>query len=278
MKNSNDTPTVRIVPCASQDEVALRAARDVENIIARIHEGRDGSNGLVGVTPDGYARLVVTGGSTGIAVLQQLFTDSNAGNAGIDWNRVHIFFGDERWVPDEHSERNDRQATDALLGRIDIPEKNIHRFLAPGPDTVYGETEGPCSGNVDMTVLSQAAASYARAISEYAPDVFDIHLLGMGPEGHINSLFPYTPELASSDSVVAITDCPKPPPSRLSLTLRALNTSHRVWFVVAGEAKAEAVTHAVSGEDPQQWPAAAARGVHDTAIYGDAAALSTLQH
>ena len=99
----------------------------------------------------------------------------------------------------------------------------------------------------------------------------------MGPEGHINSLFPHTPELISNDAVVSVIDCPKPPPTRLSLTRRALNSSTRVWFVVAGEAKAEGLLHAVSGDDADTWPAAGARGRDDTAVYADAPALSQLQ-
>ena len=268
---------VRIVACADQAEVAMRAARDVENVIVSMQEGREGASNTIGVTPDGYARLVVTGGSTGIAVLHQLYIDSEAGNAGIDWHRVHVFFGDERWVPADHPERNDKQATEALFSNIDIPQENLHRFPAPSSDSAYGETEGSHSGNVDVAELKDAAASYADTITTYAPDGFDIHLLGMGPEGHINSLFPHTPELTSDDTVVSVTDCPKPPPTRLSLTHRALNSSTRVWFVVAGEAKAEALGHAVSGDDADMWPAAGARGQEDTAVYADAPALSQLQ-
>lgn len=226
-KSSSDSDA-RIVACADQAEVAMRAARDVENVIVSIQEGRGGASNTTGITPDGYARLVVTGGSTGIAVLHQLYIDSEAGNAGIDWNRVHVFFGDERWVPADHSERNEKQAAEALFSHIDIPQENLHRFPAPSSESAYGETEGSRSGNVDLAELKEAAASYADTINTYAPDGFDIHLLGMGPEGHINSLFPHTPELISNDAVVSVIDCPKPPPTRLSLTRRALNSSTRV--------------------------------------------------
>ena len=172
---------------------------------------------------------------------------------------------------------NDKQATEALFSNIDIPQENLHRFPAPSSDSAYGETEGSRSGNVDLAELKDAAALYTDAITTYAPDGFDIHLLGMGPEGHINSLFPHTPELTSDDTVVSVTDCPKPPPTRLSLTRRALNSSTRVWFVVAGEGKAEALGHAVSGDDADTWPAAGARGQEDTVVYADAPALSRLQ-
>ena len=111
-------------------------------------------------------------------------------------------------------------------------------------------------------------------LGEYAPEGFDLHLLGMGPEGHINSLFPHTPELSPADgtTVVAVRGCPKPPAERVSLTLAAVNSAQRVWLLVCGAAKKDAADHVVSGDDPAQWPAAAVCGTSETVLHVDAGA------
>ena len=83
--------------------------------------------------------------------------------------------------------------------------------------------------------MEHAAKAYVSEIAEFAPNGFDLHLLGMGGEGHINSMFPHSPAvLEEEELVVAVHDSPKPPAERVTLTLPAVNRSQRVWFLVSG--------------------------------------------
>ncbi len=204
------------------------------------------------VAARGRALIVLTGGSNGIALLRSLTT---AGRE-IDWSKVHLFWGDERYVPEDDDERNDKQAREALLDRIDIPSSNVHPM--PASDGEFG------------TDLAAAALAYEQLLAANAepgqpvPN-FDVHLLGMGPEGHINSLFPDTPAvLETTRMVVAVEDSPKPPPQRITLTLPAVQRSREVWLMVSGAGKADAVAAAVGGAPPVSVPAAGAVGLETT--------------
>ncbi len=211
----------------------------------------------------GVAHVVLTGGSNGIAILAAL-----AANSGeIDWSNVELYWGDDRFVPDEDPERNVGQARDALLAHVPVDPAKVHAMAA---------SDGPFGDDIDA-----AAEDYARILSELstggvAPE-FDLHLLGMGGEGHINSLFPHTEATAEiSKTVVAVTDSPKPPPRRITLTLPVVNRSRAVWFLVAVADKAEAVAAAHGGADPADWPCAGAHGTAETVWFLDDAAASHL--
>lgn len=212
----------------------------------------------------GRALVVLTGGGNGIALLKRL--GEHAGR--IDWTKVHLFFGDDRFVAADDDERNDKQARDALLGRIDIPAANVHAM--PASDGDRGD---------DLDAAAQAYQEVLAANAEPgqpAPD-FDVHLLGMGPEGHVNSLFPDTPAVREETRlVVGVPDSPKPPPRRITLTLPAIRRSRQVWLVVSGAAKAEAVAAAIGGADPVSVPAAGAVGREETLWLLDAAAAAQL--
>jgi len=169
---------------------------------------------------------------------------------------VHLFWGDERYVPEDDDERNDKQAREALLDRVDIPSSQVHPM--PASDGEFG------------TDLAAAALAYEQLLAanaepgQPAPN-FDVHLLGMGPEGHINSLFPDTPAvLETTRMVVAVEDSPKPPPQRITLTLPAVRRSREVWLMVSGSGKADAVAAAVGGAPPVSVPAAGAVGLETT--------------
>ncbi|HJG57225.1 MAG TPA: 6-phosphogluconolactonase [Corynebacterium xerosis] len=208
---------------------------------------------------DGLARIAVTGGGAGIGLLAALAADSG----DVDWSRVMVFFGDERFVPEESPDRNVGQAREALFDHVDIPESYIFP-IAP-------------SGGAYLEDPVCAADAYADILAMHAPDGFDLHLLGMGGEGHVNSLFPHTSAIAETErTVVEVRDCPKPPPTRVSLTLPAVNASQRVWLLVAGEAKAEAVKAIADGADPAEWPASGVRGKAETIVFVDEAAASML--
>ena len=211
----------------------------------------------------GRVLLVLTGGGTGVGLLTRLREHR------IDWSRVHLFWGDDRFVPGDDDERNEKQAREALLDHIDIPEDNIHPMPA---------SDGPLGDDLDG-----AARRYEDVLAGLAepgsptPD-FDVHLLGMGGEGHVNSLFPHTPAVAETDRmVVGVPNSPKPPPRRITLTLPAVRRSREVWLVVAGAAKADAVAAALDGATPADVPAAGAVGRTATVWLLDAAASGKLK-
>ena len=138
-------------------------------------------------------------------------------------------------------------------------------------------SDGPYGDDLDAAAQAyqQLLAAHAEP-GQPAPD-FDVHLLGMGPEGHVNSLFPDTPGVRESTRlVVGVPDSPKPPPRRITLTLPAVRRSREVWLVVAGAAKAEAVAAAINGADPVAVPAAGAVGRERTLWLLDAAAAAQL--
>jgi 6-phosphogluconolactonase len=214
-------------------------------------------------TARGHAFIVLTGGGTGIELLKHL------GTKGVDWSKVHLFWGDERYVPAADDERNDKQAREALLDHVAIPPSNVHPMPA---------SDGEFGADLDAAARAyEAELAAAAAPGETTPD-FDVHLLGMGGEGHINSLFPGTPAVAETDRlVVGVDNSPKPPPRRITLTLPAIQRSREVWLVVSGAAKADAVAAALSGAAPVDVPAAGAIGRSNTVWLLDAAAASKLE-
>ncbi|BBY97156.1 6-phosphogluconolactonase [Mycolicibacterium fallax] len=216
------------------------------------------------VAARGAAHIVLTGGGTGIRLLERV--GARAGD--IDWAAVQLYWGDDRYVPADDDDRNAKQAGAALLNRVGIPESNVHPM--PASDGQYGDD------------LDAAAAAYELTLGTLAPagaptPEFDVHLLGMGGEGHINSLFPDTPAVREAARfVVGVPDSPKPPPHRLTLTLPAVRRSRQVWLVVAGAEKAAAVAAALAGAAPTDIPAAGAIGSERTLWLLDDAAASGL--
>ena len=206
----------------------------------------------------GTHHIVLTGGGVGTEVLVELCKRS----AGIDWDRVHLWWGDERFLPTGDVDRNETGARAALIDAISIPGDQVHPMPA---DRGQG--------------ASEAAAAYADELARssadgFVPD-FDVVLLGMGPEGHVASLFPGMPALLAASAVVPIEDSPKPPPTRVSLTLDAIRCAREVWIVAAGSAKADAVAAAIRDTTrPEDVPAAGARGREATVFWLDAAAAA----
>jgi 6-phosphogluconolactonase len=216
------------------------------------------------VAARGRALIVLTGGGNGIGLLKYLAGHSQQ----IDWSKVHLFWGDERYLPLDDDERNEKQAREALLDHIDIPSSQVHPMAAS--DGEFGAD------------LAAAALAYEQLLAanaepgEQVPN-FDVHLLGMGPEGHINSLFPDTPAvLETNHTVVAVDDSPKPPPQRITLTLPAIRRSREVWLLVAGAGKADAAAAAIAGAPPVSIPAAGAVGLETTLWLLDQDAASKL--
>ena len=216
------------------------------------------------ISARGRALIVLTGGGTGIGLLKRAADNAD----GVDWSKVHLFWGDERFVPADDDERNEKQARGALIDRIDIPPANVHPM--PASDAEYGD-------DIIAAALAYEQVLAANADPGEPAPIFDVHLLGMGDEGHINSLFPNSRAvLEKTWLVVAVTDSPKPPPRRITLTLPAIQRSREVWLVVSGEGKADAVAAAVKGADSISVPAAGAVGREATVWLLDEGAASKL--
>lgn len=213
----------------------------------------------------GSASIVLTGGGIGTAVLAEL-AKSPARDA-VDWWRLDVWWGDERFLPAGDPERNETGARAALLDHVDVDPERVHPMPTPGEGT-------PEDG----------AARYADALRGAArpedhADVpsFDICLLGIGPDSHVASLFPEQPALYEADrTVVAVHGAPKPPPTRVSLTFPAIGAAREVWLLASGEGKADAVRLALGEAGPVQVPASGARGRARTLALLDRAAAKRL--
>ena len=206
----------------------------------------------------GIAHVVLTGGSMGGLSLRSL-----PGASGIDWSKVHFWWGDERFVPSGSPERNDVEADQAALDALPVPPENVHRVA--GPDSVAD--------------AEAAAAAYSDAIHNTEGDgLFDVTMFGMGPDGHVASLFPHHPAQRTEGAIaIAVHDSPKPPPDRVSLTFECLARSRKVWLMVAGAEKADAVAAALTpGADRWDVPASGVHGTESTVWWLDDAAAAHL--
>jgi 6-phosphogluconolactonase len=215
----------------------------------------------------GTASLGVTGGEIGIAALAQVAAlAEEPAREVVDWTAVDVWWGDERFVPADSDERNDKAARRALLDRVGVPAERIHAM--PPSDGRFAEPEDAADW-----YAGQLAA--AAAPGEAVPRL-DVLLLGMGPEGHVASIFPASPAARDERPVVAVHDCPKPPPTRVSLGFSAINAAEEIWLVVSGEGKADAVARALAGAEPDELPAAGVHGTRATRWLLDRAAAGRL--
>ncbi|MDQ2757406.1 MAG: 6-phosphogluconolactonase [Actinomycetota bacterium] len=208
----------------------------------------------------GRAQVVLTGGSMGSAIIASVVAD--AAHAAVDWTTVRVWWGDERYLATGDDDRNDTQNDDAGLSALGLDPGKVMRVH--GPDT---------SGSAQ-----QSAASYAATLHEWSDEPFDVVLLGVGPDGHVASLFPQHPAQRSEGvEAIAVHDSPKPPPDRVSLTYERLNRAREVWFLVAGRDKADAVAQALRpGTDRWDVPASGVQGTEATRWLLDADAATAL--
>jgi 6-phosphogluconolactonase len=171
----------------------------------------------------GRFTMALTGGSAAQALYPVL------AQAPLPWAHVHVFFGDERCVPGEHADSNHRLARQTLLDRIPIPADNVHR--------IRGEDDPANAANAgERTLLDLTDGTGA----------LDVIHAGMGPDGHVCSLFPGHALLGEEVRLfAALTDSPKPPSARVTLTLQALSRARQLWFLVTGAAKADAARAAI---------------------------------
>lgn len=216
----------------------------------------------------GRAALALTAGSIMEKVWTELAGCPAAGS--VDWSKVDVFWGDERFVPAGTADRNDLPAHELLFAKA--PFSAATQYPMPASDGEYGDD------------LDAAAAGYAATLRDArrpsdSGDVpaFDVVLLGVGPDGHCCSLFPDHPSASDhSAPVIPVRNSPKPPPLRISLSFDGLNTARQVWVVASGEGKAEAAMLALGGADPTKVPSAGARGTDRTIWFLDADAAARL--
>jgi len=213
----------------------------------------------------GHASLVLTGGGIGTLVLTELA--AAPARDAVDWRHLDMWWGDERFVPTGDPERNETGARQALLDHVDASPDRVHPM--PGPD-------GPDGPDPEAAAARYAGWLLAASRPEDHSQVpsFDVLMLGIGPEGHVASLFPGMPALYEERTVVAVHGSPKPPPTRLTLTLPAITAAREVWILASGEEKAGAIRLALSGAGSVQVPAAGARGRQQTLFLLDRAAAA----
>lgn len=216
----------------------------------------------------GSASVVLTGGRNGNGLLAALAT-APARDA-VDWARLDLWWGDERFLPEGDPDRNVTQAREALLDSVPLDPKRVHAMPA---------SDGPQGGDADA-----AAAAYAEELAlaagpenHGAVPRFDVLMLGVGPDTHVASLFPEHPATRETErTVVGVHGAPKPPPTRITLTFPAIRAAREVWLLAAGEDKAAAAAMALSAPGELQAPASGARGRTRTLWLLDAAAASQL--
>lgn len=224
---------------------------DTPELLARAVARRLATRVTEAVSAGRTPTVVLTGGTIAGKIYGELAHDA-------DWRAAEYWWGDERFVPEGHEDRNDRQAREGFLDRFEVPAEHVHAMPAHGCDRS----------------MAEAADAYAETLPD---DPFDVVLLGVGPDAHIASLFPGHPQVTETERrAVEVFDSPKPPPQRISLTYPALNHTRATWFVVSGEDKAEAVAKAIGGAPVEQAPAAGARGLEETVWFLDRGAASRL--
>ncbi|MFJ9518784.1 6-phosphogluconolactonase [Kitasatospora sp. NPDC101801] len=201
----------------------------------------------------GTASVVLTGGRNGNALLAAIA--ASPARDAVDWARLDLWWGDERFVAADHPDRNAVQARAELLDAVPLDPARVHAM--------------PASDGVDGSDVEAAAARYAGELAKAAErgpvPAFDVLLLGVGPDTHVASLFPGHPGVRETElSVVGVRGAPKPPPVRISLTLPAIRAAREVWLLAAGEDKADAVALALTGPGEIQAPASGAYGTRRT--------------
>jgi 6-phosphogluconolactonase len=212
----------------------------------------------------GRFSLALSGGSTPLPVYRLLASPPYA--LAVPWDRVHLYWCDERCVPPEDPDSNYGQVRQALIAPLELPNARVHR--------IRGEL-----------TPEAAAADYIGQMSLHSQDtvrwpIFDLAILGLGSDGHTASLFPgqVVPEQVPAAAVTA--DYGGRPANRVTLTPRTLNTSRQILFLALGAEKAEAIAATLEGPpDPDRWPAQRIRPEHGTITWMiDRPAAAKLRH
>lgn len=205
--------------------------------------------------------LAISGGAVATSLLPSLLP--RVGD--VDWSRVRVWLVDERFVPAGHADRNDDQAWEGFF------------HAASGVELVRMPTSdesAPGAGSLDAAT-SAFEATWTELMGSGS---FDIALIGMGPDGHICSLFPGRVDLEEPSPILAIRNSPKPPPERITVSMPVMRACGEVWLTTAGSAKADALGRAFAGASPLDIPVAGVL-TPTTRVYLDepaAASIATL--
>jgi 6-phosphogluconolactonase len=245
MEPTTVPPRIEVHPDAAALAVAVAG-----ELVGRIADAQ-----AAGVLP----AICLTGGTIADAVHREI---ARLGpDFGVDWAGVDFWWGDERYVDRDSPDRNAGQARAAFLDALGVPESRIHEMPTPS---------SACS-------VDEGARAYGAELRSSPAHEFLVTMLGVGPDGHVASLFPGFPQLHVDDIAVGVTGSPKPPPSRVSLTLPALGHSAAVWFLASGDSKAEAVSRALAEEGSiNETPARGVRGTTETIWFLDHEAAARL--
>lgn len=214
------------------------------------------------------ARIVLTGGTIADKIHRAVAASPAA--SSVDWGGVEVWWGDERFVAADDDDRNDLQARRAMLDALPLDPAHVHPM--PTPDQADGDPD------VAAEIYAAELAAAAGTPETGRIMTFDVLMLGVGPDGHVASLFPGSPALYDERSVVGVRGAPKPPPLRISLTMSTLRHAEEVWFVAAGKEKAKAVRMALGTAGEMQVPAAGPRGMRSTTWLLDKEAAAELPH
>ncbi len=221
------------------------AAGALTQILAELTQDRSPAEGPI--------ELAVAGGFVATDVLSRVDAapapgGDHAGRPRPAWDRVRVWWADERYVPASDPDRNDTSAFDALFTRT------------------AGVDLRPMPVDDGTRALSEAGRTYRDEWTrEMSGRRLDLAVLGMGPDGHVASLFPGRATLDAAEPVLVEPDSPKPPPPRITLSRGVLTGARRIWVVAGGGAKADALARAFApGADFHEVPAAALRGPRTT--------------
>lgn len=210
-----------VVRFDSQAAMAVEVARRFLTVVSSaLDQGR-------------HPQIALTGGTFAGLLYQEIARQ--AADAALDWTAIDFWWGDERFVAADSGDRNAVEARRLLLDHVGATR--IHEM--PTPNSACSVDEG--------------ARAYEAQLRGSAAGDFDLVLLSMGPDGHIASLFPGSPQASITDRIaVGVTGSPKPPPERITLTFEALSRSERVWIFAAdsgpGGAKEDALNRAIAGD------------------------------
>jgi 6-phosphogluconolactonase len=208
----------------------------------------------------GSAHVVLTGGRIAAKVLRSVH--EMAASGAIDWAKVDLWWGDERFLPAGDPERNETQARAALLDALALDPARVHAMPA---------SDGPDGDDAEAAAARYAAELAAAASPGRELPHFDVLMLGVGEDGHVASIFPGHPSYDFAGVTAAGHNSPKPPPTRITLTLPTIRTAEEVWLIAAGPDKTDSVGAALEGA---KLPAAAATGAGKTLWLLDAQAAA----
>lgn len=249
--------TIRIPPatvCILPDSKALARA-GAETIVKAAHEA---------IATDGRFSIALSGGSTPKAIFEFLASDHAAGGCPVNWEKVHVFFGDERCVPADHAESNYRMAFDALLSKVPIPPSQVYRI-----QTGLGETAAAERCMADLRAVCWSPAGTVPHL--------DLVMLGMGNDGHTASLFPETSALNEECAWVVANWVPKLSTHRITFTYPLINAAKEVLFIAGGAEKATMLRNVLRGDPTgQSYPSQKVKPVNGklTWMVDEAAAAS----